>query len=286
MVHFLSRTAIVLALALIPRSANAQRGGSSDSCDFARDHECDEPRWGTGICADGTDESDCAAAALAHQSNSGDSKSCCGDFESSSDCCPEMATEPTSRRSSSSSSSCVSWLWGDLCDSDYLSGSFVLLLLVLCCCFPAIVFGITYATCIQTKQQETGRRPKQEAWAACCGVFWLAVVIGSSFFGLFTWFGCSFLMVLPFCMDDCYTKPSNNGALHGQQNPLQMQHMQPMVVQMPGQPQMAQQQQLQMVVGHAVPVGQPQMQWQQPQQVFRPQVIAQPAVVMATVVPQ
>ena len=35
------------------------RGGGDDSCQWANDHECDEPGVGTGACAHNTDRSDC-----------------------------------------------------------------------------------------------------------------------------------------------------------------------------------------------------------------------------------
>ena len=57
--------AALLALALgLPGMAAAQ----DDSCEYARDRECDEPRYGgTGACYDGTDTTDCKAIAATAQ---------------------------------------------------------------------------------------------------------------------------------------------------------------------------------------------------------------------------
>lgn len=50
--------------------AGALRGGD-DSCRWASDRACDEPGIGTGVCADGTDTTDCAPVAwLRHRDNS------------------------------------------------------------------------------------------------------------------------------------------------------------------------------------------------------------------------
>jgi len=56
----MSRLPLALLLALLAAPALAQ----DDSCEFARDSECDEARYdGTGACTDGTDTADCALLA-------------------------------------------------------------------------------------------------------------------------------------------------------------------------------------------------------------------------------
>jgi protease YdgD len=56
------RPALLAALAALAAPALAQTG--SDSCEYARDNECDEARFGgTGACEDGTDSFDCAILA-------------------------------------------------------------------------------------------------------------------------------------------------------------------------------------------------------------------------------
>ena len=49
-----------------------------------------------------------------------------------------------------------------------------------------------------------GRQPKPEVWMISCGVFWVLVFFGGVFLPMFgTWIWAPFLMVIPFCIDDC-----------------------------------------------------------------------------------
>lgn len=63
------RLPAVLLLALLAGPALAQSG--PDSCDYARDNECDESRYGgTGACEPGTDSFDCALLAAGRSDDS------------------------------------------------------------------------------------------------------------------------------------------------------------------------------------------------------------------------
>lgn len=138
---------LFVAACLLP-SCGAQELHNDNSCMWAHDGTCDEERWaGTGVCTAGSDSADCATRLAASHL----SEDCCGDFEPSNKCCPSVPVHATSSTSSSSSSSsvhCSPWLYGDFCDpwsaatDEGLPVFFIVLLLLGCCFFPLIVFGM------------------------------------------------------------------------------------------------------------------------------------------------
>lgn len=125
---------------------------------------------------------------------------------------------PAPPPSPSSSASCEEQLGKDLCDAmgplvalyGSLFALFVIIAIV-CVAFPCIVFACAWCTCVQNKQA-LGRSPTPAAWAACCGIFWIGTICLGIFVIPFGYVIFSFIMIIPFCIDGCYTQPAGLGS--------------------------------------------------------------------------
>ena len=54
------------------------------------------------------------------------------------------------------------------------------------------------------ERSKQGRQPKPEVWGISCCLFWVLVFFGSVFVPVLgTWLWAPFLMIIPFCIDDC-----------------------------------------------------------------------------------
>ena len=85
----------------------------------------------------------------------------------------------------------------------------VSLVLLICLCWPGIIFVISYCSCIHPKRSVEKRSPTSESWAVCCAVFWFICVFCGLFLFFPLWFVGPFLMIVPFCFDSGYTQAPN-----------------------------------------------------------------------------
>lgn len=83
------------------------------------------------------------------------------------------------------------------------------LFLLICLCWPGIIFVISYCSCIHPKRSVEKRSPTSESWAVCCAVFWFICVFCGLFLFFPLWFVGPFLMIVPFCFDSGYTQAPN-----------------------------------------------------------------------------
>jgi hypothetical protein len=106
---------------------------------------------------------------------------------------------------------------GNICDDAYSDCTavyaLILVISLICVCWPLIIFAVACCACIQPRQR-AGQKPTPTAWASCIGVFVLVCVIGNVFLpGAWLW--GAFFMIIPFCCygsESCYTAASTRPA--------------------------------------------------------------------------
>ena len=144
---------------------------------------------------------------------SSQSQCCCGDYEESASCCGTPAC-PNSAHSRGNATNCHN-VEGEAVDDvdpgecermdDGGMLAVALILGVICMAWPLIIFCITWCLCIQPRNSaQQSSRPTQQAWMSCCLVFWLVTFFGGLITG-WLWLLGPFVMVVPFCMNECYT---------------------------------------------------------------------------------
>lgn len=157
---------------------DCKESANNNSCDFAKDGQCDEPvRGGSGYCETGTDSYDCDKECERYREEEGLEKDC----------------------------EEIRGLQGGECGFGCMLLSIILLML--CCSYPCMVFGVAWFTCIRQKKQ-AGKQPTPNAWAICMSVMVFVVY----FLGLFAPGGLGLIgfcfgpccMIAPFLMDECY----------------------------------------------------------------------------------
>lgn len=140
-----------------------------DSCEFARDGECDDQR-GTGACHHGTDSFDC-----------GDD--CDGDIPEND--CREMHQIGVG---------------GTMA---------VFIILFLCCMYPFFVYAIAWMTCIRQKRLQGNKPKQDAWVVCALVLVFVVYVLGLGLSDVIPMaiFGFCFgpcCMIIPFMMDECY----------------------------------------------------------------------------------